>query len=312
MNNFGLGFIVMFCGLTVTIAVLVVLFISSKQKKTNLSIEYLLDQILNESTNIIMPLYLENINSKLAHRTQKVIDYINIERSENRVEKEKLQSLLSDISHQIKTPMTNISLYNSLLQEQLSSDFEGRKYVNNISEQVEKLQWLLEQLIKTARLESGVITVNPRITTIKETIALAIETVWEKAEQKNISIKLTSFPQYLIYHDPKWTAEALANILDNAIKYSPKNSEIILDLKRFELFSEISVIDQGIGVSPDEYNNLFKRFYRSQVNLDQPGVGLGLYISQYITNCQGGYITVKNRNPEGKGTIFTLFLKNSN
>lgn len=145
-------------------------------------------------------------------------------------------------------------------------------------------------------------------TSIKETIATSITSVFSQAQEKNINICIEEFDNCLLLHNRKWTAEAITNILDNAIKYSPMSSTIQIQVERMEFFTRINIKDQGIGILPSEYNLIFKRYYRSKMVEQNEGTGLGLYIAQLILSKQGGYITVDSK--LGDGSCFSVYLQN--
>lgn len=268
----------------------------------------ILNQLLTHTPQITTPQYLERFDSKLAHKAKRLVEIMERERIETNNEREKLQTLLSDISHQIKTPMTNIRLYNELLQERLET--ENLNLLNKSSDQITQLEWLLEQLIKTARLETGIISIQPQISNLKTSVIQAVESLFKEADHKNIQFHIEHLPDQSVYHDKKWSIEAIKNILDNGIKYSPVHSIITINLKKHEMYTELSITDQGLGVKPEDYNNIFKRFYRAEDVYDRPGIGLGLYISQYICNNQGGYITVKQNHRKEVGSTFSMFFRN--
>ena len=219
-------------------------------------------------------------------------------------EREKLKELVSDISHQTKTPLSNILLYTQLLQEQ-SLDAQSRSLADEIRTQAEKLEFLIQSLVKTSRLETGTFQLSPCESDIDSMIRSAIEQVTPKADSRQIQIDYTP-ERYTASFDSKWTQEALFNILDNAVKYSPECTRITVSVKAFEMFVCISVADQGIGISEEELPRIFGRFYRGQNVREQNGVGIGLYLSRRIIEEQGGYITAEPA--PGQGSVFKVFL----
>lgn len=219
-------------------------------------------------------------------------------------EREKLKELVSDISHQTKTPLSNILLYTQLLQEQ-SLDAQSRSLADEIRTQAEKLEFLIQSLVKTSRLETGTFQLSPCESDIDGMIRSAIEQVTPKADSKQIQINYTP-ERYTASFDSKWTQEALFNILDNAVKYSLECTRITVSVKAFEMFVCISVADQGIGISEEELPRIFGRFYRGQNVREQNGVGIGLYLSRRIIEEQGGYITAESS--PGQGSVFKVFL----
>ena len=218
-------------------------------------------------------------------------------------ERKKIQELVSDISHQTKTPLANILLYTQLLQEQ-PLDTQSLRLVGEIRQQSEKLEFLIQSLVKTSRLETGTIQLTPTKNEVSGMIVSAIGQIKSKAESKKIWIIYTPVSCTAKF-DSKWTQEAVFNILDNDVKYSPEASEITVSVKEFELFACISVEDNGIGIPEDELPRIFGRFYRGRNVAEQSGVGIGLYLSRQIIEEQGGYITVES---SGSGAVFKIYL----
>ena len=218
-------------------------------------------------------------------------------------ERKKIQELVSDVSHQTKTPLANILLYTQLLQEQ-PLDEHSFRLVGEIRQQSEKLEFLIQSLVKTSRLETGTFRLTPTENEVDGMVVSAIGQISPKAESKQIRIIYTPVSCTAKF-DSKWTQEAVFNILDNAVKYSLEASEITVSVKEFELFAYISVEDNGIGISEDELPRIFGRFYRGRNVTEQGGVGIGLYLSRQIIEEQGGYITVES---SGSGAVFKIFL----
>lgn len=217
-------------------------------------------------------------------------------------ERKKIQELVSDISHQTKTPLANILLYTQLLQEQ-QLDEQSFRLANEIRQQSEKLEFLIQSLVKTSRLETGTFQLTPAQNEIDSLIVSAIGQINSKAESKHIRI-IYSPISCTAKFDSKWTQEAVFNILDNAVKYSPEASEITVSVKEFEMFACICVEDNGIGISEDELPRIFGRFCRGRNVTEQSGVGIGLYLSRQIIEAQGGYITAESSG----GSVFKVFL----
>ena len=248
--------------------------------------------------------YDETQLSKLESKWLRYLTSSKISAQKTEQERERLKELVSDISHQTKTPLANILLYTEILQEQ-NLDEQSRQLVDEICQQSKKLEFLIQSLVKTSRLETGIFQLSPAENDIDSLIRSTIEQVVPKAESKQIKIRYTP-ESCTAKYDSKWTQEALFNILDNAVKYSPENTEITLTVNAFELFSCIAVSDNGIGVAEEELSRIFGRFYRGQNVREQNGVGIGLYLSRQIIEGQGGYITAEST--EGNGSVFKIFL----
>lgn len=248
--------------------------------------------------------YDETTLSKLESKWLRYLTASKLSYRKTEQEREKLKELVSDISHQTRTPLSNILLYTQLLQEQ-ELDEASRQLVTEISRQSEKLDFLIRALVKTSRLETGTFQLRPGKNKVDDVIASAVEQVSPKALKKNIRIIYQPVDVSAVF-DRKWTAEALFNIIDNAVKYSRDDTQISIDVSSFEMFACISVKDNGIGIIEDDINRVFERFYRSENVKDRDGVGIGLYLSRQIIEGHGGYITAEKCN-EG-GSVFKVFL----
>ena len=219
-------------------------------------------------------------------------------------EKGKIKTLIADISHQTKTPLANVLLYAQLLSEQPMPQ-ESRSCVTALEGQAEKLQSLIEALVKTSRLESGVLTLHPQPASLAPMLEDAVAQFTPKAAEKSITLTLVSSEGDGVF-DPKWTSEAVCNLLDNAIKYTPTGGGVTVQTHCYELFCRIDVTDTGPGIPEEEQAEVFQRFYRSPANHQAQGVGIGLYLARQIAEGQGGYIKVFSK--PGKGTKFSLYL----
>lgn len=222
--------------------------------------------------------------------------------------REGMQALVSDISHQTKTPLSNILLYSQLLCEQTDNQ-EERHLAEQIVRQAEKLEFLIQALVKMSRLESNVLVLKPQRQPIEPLLLEVMEEILPKAEKKKIHVKLQrnlSNNMKAVY-DKKWTAEALGNILDNAVKYSPSESTVEVTVETFEFYVCISVKDEGIGISEKEKAQIFSRFYRSTEVQQEDGIGIGLYLAREILQKEKGYMKVLSK--KGKGSTFKIYLK---
>jgi signal transduction histidine kinase len=246
--------------------------------------------------------------SKLISQLKQLIMITDHEAKSAKEEREAVTTLISDLSHQLKTPLSNITMFTELLKDPYLLEEEKQEFILRTGEQAVKMEWLMQALIKTSRLETGIIEFDVSPTYIKETIADSISSVYSQAESKNIGIMIDEFEDLKLMHNPKWTAEAISNILENAIKYSSEGKTIKIRIEPTELYTTIKISDQGIGIAPAEFNLIFRRFYRSKRVEQKAGSGLGLYLAQLILSKEGGYITVSS--VLGEGSCFSLFLQN--
>ena len=223
-----------------------------------------------------------------------------------REQKERIQTLISDISHQTATPISNILIYSQLLEE-LCQGQEEREYAAVVGRQAEKLKFLLDSLVKVSRLENGIIQTNPVLGSVGSLVEVERAMGESKAAKKEISIetKGEDLP-VTAYFDYRWTVEALYNLVDNAIKYTDSGGKIQIEVIPYTIFCRINVIDDGRGICEEDQAKIFQRFYRSKDVLEQEGVGLGLYLTREILKGEGGYLKVSSK--EGQGSTFSVFL----
>ncbi|MBE1553960.1 sensor histidine kinase [Sporosarcina limicola] len=272
------------------------------------SIDKVLDSVLNKNAGISLESTSDSRLSKLTHKANKILHMTTSDFTQTTQEKETIQSFISDMSHQMKTPLSGVSMYTDLLLEGNVTATEQQEFLSRIKVGTEKLQWMMDSLVKVSRLEVGAIELLPVPAAIKQTITDSISSVYGAAVKKSISIKSAYFEDVLLLHDRKWTCEAMTNLLENAVKYSPSDSEINISVESLPIYTKIIVTDYGIGIPFAEWNSIFKRFYRGQNTKGVDGAGLGLYLASLIFQKQGGYILVDSK--PGQHTTFSMFLQN--
>lgn len=249
--------------------------------------------------------YDESVLSALEAKLYRYLNGKRVATQNLSQEKEKIKSLISDISHQTKTPIANILLYTQLLLEQKDLTQEHRLLASEISNQSDKLNFLVQALIKTSRLEAGIITVTPKQSKVMEMVEHVTRQVSMQANAKDIKV-VTELVEGMACFDPKWTTEALFNILDNAIKYTPQGGTVNIVTRPYEMFYRIDISDTGIGIEESDQSKIFSRFYRARNTREIEGVGIGLFLAREIVAAQKGYIKVASE--IGKGSTFSVFL----
>lgn len=288
----------------ILLAVLAVVYIRTSRLLTRLDdmIESAANGSFSES---------EYSEKRLSRLESKMYRYLTAGKTAQRQitsEKDKIKTLVSDISHQTKTPVSNILLYTQLLGESKELNERDRQLAGQIEQQTEKLSFLIASLVKTSRLENGILAVQPQKESVGE--LLASLDFAARAREKNIALSIGAADGMAAYFDPKWTLEALSNIVDNALKYTPEGGSVSVSAREYELFVRIDVADSGIGMSEEETAKVFSRFYRSPRVSREKGVGIGLYLAREILSREGGYIKVNSR--INQGSTFSMFLPKTN
>lgn len=250
--------------------------------------------------------YDESELSKVESKWKRFLQDSAMAKQNLETEKANIKGLISDISHQTKTPMANIKLYSELLSEQLEEDGMEAELLGQIQVQAQKLEFLIQALTKLSRLETNILEVVPVKSQVKPLLESAVEEIRKKAEKKEIQIKIEMDFEAEAVFDRKWTEEALYNLLDNAVKYSPAGSEVLISTKLYEMWCVIAVSDRGRGISEEEIPKIFGRFYRAKEVQQEEGVGIGLYLVREILQKEGGFIKVNSE--VGKGSTFLCYL----
>ena len=247
--------------------------------------------------------------SKIESKMYRYLSAGNTALRQINAEKDSIKTLIADISHQTKTPVSNILLYSQLLREAPGLNDNTIRLASQIESQTEKLSFLTASLIKLSRLENGIINVAPKENSISKLIAGLDHDA--DADAKGICLCIGPVTECMAVFDMKWTLEAVSNIVDNAIKYTPSGGSVTIRSQAYEMFACIRIADTGIGMSEEEIAKIFARFYRSSEVSDERGVGIGLYLAREIIAKEGGYIKVSSK--KGEGSVFSVFLpKNKN
>lgn len=246
----------------------------------------------------------ESLLSEIENNMAKYLSASELSARNVEEEKKRLHHLISDISHQTKTPLSNIKLYTELLKE-ADLDGEAADNAQRLYRQADKLEFLIETLVKMSRLESGILTLRPEKGSLGEIIKDISAQYKDAAEKKNLEFEVVPFDCEAFF-DEKWTLEAVGNVVDNAIKYTETGS-IKISAKSYEMFACIEVADTGRGIRESELGSIFGRFVRSADVKNEDGVGIGLYLAREIMQQQGGYIKVKSE--YGRGSAFLLYFR---
>lgn len=225
----------------------------------------------------------------------------------SRIEREaaETKTLVTDISHQLKTPLASLKMCYEIADNNRFTKEEQHSFLMQGKNEVFKLENLTKSLIQLSRLETNMIRLEPVYESLKKTLQGAVSSVYMKAYRKNIAISVSEFEDENVLQDPRWTQEALVNILDNAVKYSAPNTAVEIRVEPMVSYYLIEIEDQGIGIPKEERNQIFKRFYRGRSSAVQEtdGSGVGLYLTRKILEEQGGSICVKSGR---KGCIFQI------
>ncbi len=266
----------------------------------------IMDQMISGSEEPVHTADSETLFARISYRLLRLYEIMQENRRQALEERKELQMLVSDVSHQVKTPVSNLRMVTDTLLTRPVTEEERREFLQGIRTQTDKLDFLFQSLVKTSRLEVGTIRLEKKDTPLIDTLAMACSGIVYAAEKKEIAVTVDCPEDLRISHDSKWTAEALFNLLDNAVKYTQAGGTIHVSVEQWEMYLKLDVADTGKGIPESNQAAVFRRFYREEEVHQEPGVGIGLYLAREIVTRQGGYIKLTSE--VGKGSTFSVFL----
>ena len=265
-----------------------------------------MDRMISGSEEPVRVTDSETLFARISYRLSRLYGIMQENRRKVDVERQELQMLVSDISHQVKTPVSNLKMVTDTLLTKPVTEEVRREFLQGIRSQTDKLEFLFQALVKTSRLETGAIRLEKKEALLIDTLAVACSGVVYEAEKKDISVTVDCPDGLRLSHDSKWTAEALFNLLDNAVKYTPAGGAIHISAAQWEMYVKLDVSDTGKGIPESNQASIFRRFYREEEVHEEQGGGIGLYLAREIVIKQGGYMKVTSE--VGRGSTFSVFL----
>lgn len=265
-----------------------------------------LEAMIAGKSNIVFQESQETLMGKIQMRMRRLYEIIEMKSEENLRQREQLESMISDISHQVKTPIAGIRMYHNLLERRGISEDQRERFLQASEHQVDKLEFFMQSMIRMSRMETGLIKVQPKEHSVYELLARAICDAALKAEEKGIEIQVSCEESLRAYFDKRWTQEAVFNVLDNAIKYTGQGGKLWISAEKTDFFVRIKIRDNGRGIPEDRLPHIFKRFYREPESAETEGVGIGLYLTREIVMLQKGFVEAHSR--VGEGTAICIHL----
>ncbi len=265
-----------------------------------------MDQMISGSREPVRASDSETLFARISYRLSRLYDIMRENRRKVDEERQGLQMLVSDVSHQVKMPVSNLKMVADTLLSKPVTKEERQEFLKGIWNQTEKLEFLFQALVKTSRLETGAIRLEKNDAPLMDTLAMALSGIVYAAEKKDICVTVDCPNDLHLSHDSKWTAEALFNLLDNAVKYTAAGGAIRVFVEQWEMYVKIDVSDTGKGIPESNQAAVFRRFYREEEVHGEQGIGIGLFLAREIVTKQGGYIKVTSE--VGKGSTFSVFL----
>ena len=297
-----------FSGVLILFALLLLLdFLHNRYNDDLLEqITLLIEALVEQQERQIFSEAEDTLTARLQHQLLKLRNILTAQNQMLAQEKEQIKTLISDISHQIKTPIAAANTFAELLSDGELSAEERTEYITTLQMSLGKLTFLTNSLIKISRLESGIISLKPEKNSLNEIVLQAVKTVYAKAKEKGILITFECAQAFEAVLDFNWTKEAISNVIDNAVKYTPQGGFVRLQITEYPSFLRLDISDSGVGIPEEEQAKIFGRFYRGKQSVGTDGVGIGLYLTREIINKQNGYMKVSS---DENGSTFSLFLK---
>lgn len=266
----------------------------------------MIESLANGRVKEVFPVGGDTVLARLQSQLMRLYSILKSYEEREQKMSRQLDENIGDLVHQLNTPITNIGLYAGFLGRDDLTVQEKNRFLRSLEEQAHKLSWLGESFSKISRLETGIIRLKPVKQSLEQIILRAVGQVMDKAQLCGMEIKVQGKMRTQVLADAKWTAEAVFNVLDNAVKYGKKGSDIEIEVTELTNYASVVVRNSGIQIEREEYHQLFKRFYRGQGSGETEGSGLGLYIARKILEEEKGYI-MSGRSADGR-TEFTIFL----
>lgn len=297
-----------FSGVLILFALLLLLdFLHNRYNDDLLEqITLLIEALVEQQERQIFSEAEDTLTARLQHQLLKLRNILTAQNQMLAQEKEQIKTLISDISHQIKTPIAAANTFAELLSDGELSAEERTEYITTLQMSLGKLTFLTNSLIKMSRLESDIISLKPEKNSLNEIVLQAVKTVYAKAKEKGILITFECDQTFEAVLDFNWTAEAISNVIDNAVKYTPQGGFVRLQITEYPSFLRLDISDNGVGIPEEEQAKIFGRFYRGKQSVGIDGVGIGLYLTREIINKQNGYMKVSS---DENGSTFSMFLK---
>ena len=285
-----------FSGVLILFALLLLLdFLHNRYNDDLLEqITLLIESLVEQQERQIFSEAEDTLTARLQHQLLKLRNILTAQNQMLAQEKEQIKTLISDISHQIKTPIAAANTFAELLSDGELSAEERTEYITTLQMSLGKLTFLTNSLIKMSRLESDIISLKPEKNSLNEIVLQAVKTVYAKAKEKGILITFECDQTFEAVLDFNWTAEAISNVIDNAVKYTPQGGFVCLQITEYPSFLRLDISDSGVGIPEEEQAKVFGRFYRGKQSVGTDGVGIGLYLTRLIFNKQYVYMIVSS------------------
>lgn len=300
-------YLILICLLIITIIFIVCCFFFYIQKQNRL-LRQATEQIrafLDGHTEARIPCEEEGDLNRLFHAINSLAAVLNAHADNELREKEFLKNTISDISHQLKTPLAALNIYNGLIQEETADLPDVREFADLSEQELDRIDTLVQNLLKITKLDSGTILLEKNVENIADLMRdTELHFAYRaKAEQKQLTF--SGSDDAFLFCDRDWLSEAIDNLVKNALDHTQNGDTIRIEWNALPSAVQILIKDTGTGIHPEDLYHIFKRFYRSRFSQDTKGLGLGLPLAKAIIEAHDGTIEVDST--LGKGTTFSIY-----
>lgn len=241
---------------------------------------------------------------RLFHEVNSLTSILNARAENELIIKKFLKNTISDISHQLKTPLAALNIYNGILQEETAEMPEIQKFVSLSEQELDRIEVLIQNLLKIAKLDAGTITLDKKSENVAEMLENIKKHFLFRTEYEEKEIILSGNDNIVLLCDRSWLIEAIDNIVKNALDHTEKGDSIYIEWNQFASVVQIIIKDNGSGIHHEDLHYIFKRFYRSKFSKNIQGIGLGLSLAKSIIEAHSGTIEVSSE--WGVGTSFVI------
>ncbi|QNM06546.1 sensor histidine kinase [Qiania dongpingensis] len=290
------------------VSVIVYLLVNHIRYRKISGLSLYLKKVLNGDKKLDIPDNAEGELSLLRNDIYKMVTRLETQAELLSEDKAYLAGSLSDISHQLKTPMTSMMVMTDILRDESLPAEKREEFIDSIRSQLKRMEWLLSSLLKMSKLDAGAIQFKQEPVQVSELVRKAVEHLLIPMELKNQTLAVEIPESQYIGCDVAWTSEAISNIVKNCMEHTPENGKITIYSEERGVYLQLVVEDSGEGIAPEDLPHIFERFYKGK-NAGRDSVGIGLAMAKYILNIQNGQVEVESTPGAGSRFFIRLYRK---